>query len=371
MKILGIVTLVSPLGEYGGPVRVAVNQLRELASRGHDVMLVGSHRGYDGEPPTQIEGVPARLFPARTVLPGAGFAGLTSPGLLRGLRRNVSSFDVVHVHAARDLVTLPAARIAQRAGVRTVLQTHGMIDESDNPLAVPVDAALTRKALRDAAAVTYLTPEERSSLETVSRGAAKLVHVTNGVPGATDAITETSGNEVLYLARLAPRKNASLFAEVAADLVGEFPDARFRLVGPDEGSGAEVTRIIEAAGPGDRVRWEGALAPEQTLQRMRSASVYVLPSVNEPYPMSVLEAMSVGLPVVVTNSCGLAGFVAENSAGAVVDATHDAVRQAISALLSDPDAARAAGERGRVAVQKTKSMAAVADQLEELYSPRA
>lgn len=367
MRVLGVVTLVSPLGEYGGPLRVAVNQLRELASRGHEVLLAGSFRGYDGEPPTEIDGVPLRLYRARTVLPGAGFAGLTSPGLLRALRTNVAAFDVVHVHAARDLVTLPAARIAQRAGVRTVLQTHGMIDESDNPLTVPVDAVLTRSALRDAAAVTYLTPEERRSLETVSRGEAALQHLTNGVPMADDIDVEDQSSEVLYLARLAPRKNAAMFARVAADLTSEFPNTRFRLVGPDEGSAAEVTGIIAASGAGDRLCWEGALAPEATLARMRRASVYVLPSVDEPYPMSVLEAMSVGLPVVVTTSCGLAGFVAEHDAGRVVKPTPGAVRAAVASLLTDPDAAREAGVRGKAAVLQSKSMSTVADLLESLY----
>lgn len=377
MKILGVVTLVSPLGEYGGPVRVAVNQLRELAARGHEVVLAGGARGYDGPLPDRIEGLPARLFPVRTVLPGAGFAGLTSPGLLAGLRAHVREFDAVHVHAARDLITLPAARIAQRAGVRTVLQTHGMIDESSNPLAVPLDAVLTRPALRDAAAVTYLTPEERDSLRVVGRGGARLVPLTNGVPipadaeELTDAAADPHGPEVLYLARLAPRKNPVMFARVAVDLAAQFPTARFRLVGPDEGEGSEVTRLIEAAGLRDRLVWEGPLPPEATLERMRSASLYVLPSVDEPYPMSVLEAMSVGLPVVVSTSCGLAPMVAEQRAGTVIDATPEELRAAIAALLDDPAEARAAGRRGRDAVAATRSMRAVAERLESLYTGAA
>lgn len=371
MKILGVVTLVSPDGEYGGPLRVAVNQLSELASRGHDVVLAGGCRGYDSGPPVEIDGVPTRLFPARTFLPGVGFAGLTSPGLLRGLWSHVREFDVVHVHAARDMITLPAARLAQRAGVRTVLQTHGMIDESTNPLADPLDALLTRRVLRDADAVTYLTPEEQRSLEAVSRGGARLVSLTNGVPLADapeEQVKQTGPGEVLYLARLAPRKNPIMFAQVAVELAAEFPGTRFRLVGPDEGTGADVTRIIDSAGIGDQLRWEGALAPEATLTRMKAASVYVLPSIDEPYPMSVLEAMSVGLPVVITRSCGLADFVTEHRAGAVVEPTADALRAAIAALLADPEAARAAGQRGRSAVTQTRSMAAVAERLETLYS---
>lgn len=368
MRILGVVTLVSPHGEYGGPLRVALNQLRELAERGHEVVLAGSHRGYLGAPPTRLDGVPLRLFPARTFLPGAGFAGLTSPRLLRSLRSNVTAFDVVHVHAARDMVTLPAARLAQRSGVRTVLQTHGMIDESDNPLAGPLDAALTRPVLRAASAVTYLTEKERRSLEVVGRGQVNLTPLSNGVPVARQEEPREGVREVLYLARLAPRKNPVMFAEVAAELAAEFPDVRFCIVGPDEGAGAEVERIIASASLGDRLRWEGALAPEKTLTRMRDGSIYVLPSVDEPYPMSVLEAMSVGLPVVITRSCGLAEFVTTHQAGIVVEPSAPALRAAIAALLSDPESARDAGNRGRSAVVETKSMAAIADQLEELYS---
>lgn len=371
MKILGVVTLVSPHGEYGGPLRVAVNQLRELAARGHEVVLAGSCRGYGATPPTEIEGIPTRLFPALTLLPGTGFAGLTSPGLLRGVRSHVREFDVVHVHAARDMVTLPVARLAQRAGVRTVLQTHGMIDESTNPLAGPLDAVITRNALRDADAVTYLTPEERRSLEVVSRGTARLVPLINGVPVAGDpdhGAEQPVQSEVLYLARLAPRKNPVMFAQVASELAAEFPESRFRLVGPDEGVGGDVERIIDAADAGGRIAWEGALAPEKTLKRMQAASVYVLPSVDEPYPMSVLEAMSVGLPVVITNSCGLADFVSEHGAGAVIEPDAVSLRTAVAALLADPEAARSAGRRGREAVMRKRSMGAVGAELEALYS---
>lgn len=367
MRVLGVVTLVSPHGEYGGPLRVAVNQLRELASRRHDVLLAGTHRGYDGTPPTEIDGVPVRLFPARTFMPGVGFAGLTSVSLMRWLRASVDDFDIVHVHAARDMVTLPAARTAQRAGVRTVLQTHGMIDESRNPLAIPLDAAVTRPALRGADAVTYLTEPERRSLEVVARGGVSLSPLSNGVPVAPLDQRAREVVEVLYLARLTPRKNAMMFAQVAADLALQFPDVRFRLVGPDEGSGADVARVIASADLGDRLCWEGPLPPGKTLSRMRHAAIYVLPSVHEPYPMSVLEAMSVGLPVVVTTSCGLAGFVSAHDAGAVIEPSAADLRAAIAALLSDPDAAQRAGARGREAVIEKKSMAAIADRLETLY----
>ena len=366
MKILGIVTLVSPLGEYGGPTRVAINQLAALRAQGHEVVLAGGQRGFGDEVPTQIEGIPARLFPVVNVLPGAGFAGLASPRLWRAVKRHAGEFDVVHVHAARDLVTLPAARLALRSGARVVLQTHGMIDPSSHPLAAPLDAVLTRPVLASAHAVTYLTDVERSALSTVSRDTAPLEELPNGVP-MNEAAQAIRDPHVLYLARLAPRKRPLHFVQAAAQLAEEYPRARFTLLGPDEGEGDAVRTAIAESGFADRIRWEGAVPMADSVTRMQQASIYVLPSVDEPYPMSVLEAMSVGLPIIVTDSCGLASFVDEHDAGAVVDHTLESLVSAMRTFLQDSGQASAAGARGRTAVRDERSMAAIAKRLEALY----
>lgn len=366
MRILSVVTLVTPDGAYGGPVRVAVNQARALRELGHDVTLAAATRGF-AEPPTELDGVPVRLFPARTVLPGTGFAGVSSPGLLRWLATAVKRADVVHVHAARDLVTLPAARIARRAGVPYFLQTHGMIDPSANPLAAPLDALLTRPLLRSAAGVLHLTRLERDQLTQVA-GGLRFHELANGVPLAEGA--EPAGPpEVLYLARLAPRKRPVAFVEAARRVHAAHPDATFALVGPDEGEGPAVRRAVEeATADGVLIAYEGALAPEATLDRLRRATVYVLPSVDEPYPMSVLEALSVARPVVVTETCGLARFVTAHRAGLVVGEGIDPLAAAINSLLADPAEAAASGQRGRTAVRTELSMAAIAAQLAAHYA---
>lgn len=275
MRILSVVTLISPQGEYGGPVRVALNQARELIELGHSVTVCAATRGFD-TPPAQMSGVPLRLFPARQVLPGSGFAGLAAPSLWCGVARHVTEFDVCHIHAARDLVTLPAAAIARARNVPFVLQTHGMIDRSTKPLAVPLDLALTRPVLRGAGRILYLTPVERQGLVEVGGAGLPLVELPNGVPWA-DEHEPPAASEVLYLARLAGRKRPALFAEVAAELSAEFPDASFALVGPDEGEGDNVRRVIAASPAGERLTWRvrsrrralwtGCVAPASTCCR--------------------------------------------------------------------------------------------------------
>lgn len=366
MRILSIVTLVTPDGAYGGPVRVAVNQARALRELGHEVTLAAATRGYP-DPPAELDGVPVRLFPARTLLPGTGFAGLSSPGLLRWLRTAVNRADVVHVHAARDLVTLPAAAIARHAGVPYFLQTHGMIDPSSNPLAGPLDAVLTRPLLRASAGVFHLTELERDQLTAVA-GELPFHPLANGVPAA-EAGEPAAPPEVLYLARLAQRKRPLAFVDAARRVHEAHPNATFALIGPDEGEGPAVGRAVDAAAAaGVPIAYEGALAPDATLDRLRRASVYVLPSVDEPYPMSVLEALSVARPVVVTDTCGLAGFVTAHDAGLVVGTGIDALAGAISELLADPAGAATRGRRGQDGVRAELSMGAIAAELAARYA---
>ncbi|MBO0901690.1 glycosyltransferase [Cellulomonas sp. zg-ZUI199] len=369
MRVLSVVTLFTPDGAYGGPTRVALNQAAALRAAGHDVRLAGGASGYDPLP-DRVDDVAVDLFGVRRLLPGTGFAGLTSPGLRRWARRLLPGVDVVHVHLARDLVTLPVALDARRAGVPYVLQTHGMIDPSDHPLARPLDALATRRVLRDAAAVTHLTTDEAERLTAVAGPGLRLVELVNGVPVQPPRPTPGT-REVLYLARLAPRKRPALFVSAAQRLAATHPDVRFTLVGPDEGEGDAVRALLARDDADGRITWEGPLPLDRTAARVARAAVSVLPSVDEPFPMSVIEAMSAGVPVVVTDTCGLAGRIRRAGAGEVAGPDEQSLVDAVDRLLGDADAARAAGEAGRRLTREELSIDAVRDRLESVYADAA
>jgi hypothetical protein len=158
--------------------------------------------------------------------------------------------------------------------------------------------------------------------------------------------------EVLFAVRMHPRKRPLAFVEMAKALLDAGVDARFTLVGPDEREDA----ALRAALKGDsRISQEGALAPAAIPRRMAAASVFVLPSVREPYPMSVLEAMSVGLPVVVTDDWA-APLVDRTHCGVVTDPEARALAAAVESILADRSLARAMGERSRETVRTELGM---------------
>jgi glycosyltransferase involved in cell wall biosynthesis len=367
MRILQVVTLLSPDGAYGGPARVALNQGAELISRGHDVTVAAATRGYT-QPPTALSGVPLRLFKARTLLPTTSFAGMGAPALTRWFHTESAGFDIVHIHFGRDLVVLPVAIAAHRRRVPYVLQTHGMVIPSRHPLAPPLDAVWTRRVLRDAGAVFYLTERERGQLAEVGRAPLPLVPLGNGVPIYPPAVFNAEPPEVLFAARMHPRKRPLVFVDMAKSVLAKGVDARFSLIGPDEGEGDALRTALARE---SRISWAGALDPDEVPRRMAGATVYVLPSVREPYPMSVLEAMSVGLPVVISDDCGLASFVARTASGIVAEPTVPALTAAVTTLLADPAAAAAMGGRGRAAVQAEHGMKPIGDRLINVYSQLA
>lgn len=373
MKVLHVVTLVTPNGAFGGPTRVAVNLCSALRDQGHDVSIAAGVNGFD-EPPADLGGVPAHLFPARRVVRGLGHAPTYAPALGRWIDEHAAKFDIVHIHLARDLVTLPAAARLHRMGVPFVLQTHGMIAPRSHPLAGPIDRLWTVKLLRSAAMVLHLNSAERLDLCAVGGAGLRLRELRNGVPTPAAAVSDERSSalpEVLFLARLHERKRPEVFAEAALSLLRSGVHARFAIVGPPEGAEAGVDAIIaQARSEGFDEAWirrEPAVTPDRAGERMACASVYVLPAVREPFPMTVLEAMMLGIPVIVCPDNGLAEFVKTHACGAVVEDSPQFLAQAISDLLSDPSGARGMGQRGRSAAQSAFSIAGVGRELEQTY----
>ncbi|KJV03318.1 glycosyltransferase [Rhodococcus sp. PML026] len=367
MRILHIVTLISPGGEYGGPVRVALNQSAELIRRGHTVDIAAGTRGYT-ETPKHKENVPLKLFRVHSVMPTAGFAALAGPGLWAWVFLHAKNYDVIHVHLARDLVVLPAAALACLRGVPVVVQSHGMVTKSDKRTAKPLDALLTRKVLNKASMTLYLTETERADIRKVAGDDVKQTKLTNGIQirHGLDR-PEREPIDVLFLGRLHARKRPTQFVDMAIAILANHGNVRFSIVGPDEGELSQIHRRIESSQMAAHIQIEGPIEPEMVLQRMSKSSIYVLPSVDEPYPMSVIEAQSLGIPAVITKSCGLAELVGRHNSGIVTDESVEELIAAVKRLIEDK-VLRASMSRNAVdMICKEFDIAAVVKRLESVY----
>ncbi|MBU2075891.1 MAG: glycosyltransferase [Actinobacteria bacterium] len=358
-----MLTYVSRDGSYGGPVAVATSQCRSLVDRGHSVTLFA---GWDGAASLHLPGVEVRLHRARK-LPSLGFAGLMAPGLWREVRSRASEFDALHLHFARDLVQLPTG-IFCRNRTPLILQPHGMVMPDERPAARSLDTLLTCRVLSRAETTLALTPTELTGLR--SLGAQNLLSIRNGVALPDSRASWRRPPRILYAARLQERKRPLAFVESAAIVVRKFPEAQFLMVGADEGQARHVHNAIQGFGLADHVTYLGAVAPSEVAQLMSEAQIYVLPSVREPFPMSVLEALSHGLPTIITDQTGISDELRTRGSARVTDGSPQSIAQEIGALLDPVQWSRQA-ECARTDAREHFSVSAVASGLEEVYRHRS
>ncbi|MFD4689381.1 glycosyltransferase [Streptomyces sp. NPDC058463] len=378
MKILHVVTLHTPDHAFGGPTRVAFNLSKVQRANGDDARVMALGDGFpDGELPSHVEGVPVHLFQARHLLPMFEVSGITSAALLRTARRMMRGADLVHVHLMRDLVTLPAALLALATRTPLVVQTHGMIDPTEKKVAQLTDVLGVRKVLREADAVLHLTEMERVDVNAVAAPVplTRTVRLVNGVRPQERKPARDPGRPptVLYLARIQERKRPEDFIAAMPHVLAHHPDARFVLAGPDTGALAGTLALARKLGVTGSLDHVGPLEHDAVLAAGREADVYVLPAIEEPFPVSVLEAMSVGTPVVITRTCGQGPDVSGAGAGRVIDSRvgEDAAnaRKVADAILEllEPEAAEQAGKAAWQLVNDQFTIEAVTATLRRTY----
>ncbi|MEU2759042.1 glycosyltransferase [Streptomyces sp. NPDC007094] len=378
MKILHVVTLHTPDHAFGGPTRVAFNLSKVQRAHGDDARVMALGDGFpDGELPARVEGVPVHLFQARHLLPMFEVSGITSAALLNTARRMMRGADLVHVHLMRDLVTLPAALLALATRTPLVVQTHGMIDPTEKRVAQLTDLLGVRRVLRGADAVLHLTEMERLDVNAVAAPVplTRTVRLVNGVRPQERKPAREPGRPptVLYLARIQERKRPEDFVAAMPHVLARHPDARFVLAGPDTGALAGTLALARELGVAQSLHHVGPLEHDEVLAADREADVYVLPAIEEPFPVSVLEAMSVGTPVVITRTCGQAPDVAGAGSGRVIDSRvgEDAAnaRKVADAILEllEPEAAEQAGKAAWELVNEQFTIEAVTATLRRTY----
>jgi len=367
MKVLHAFTLQSPDNAFGGPIRVALNLGHELKSRGVDVELVGGCRGYKTAP-TDIENIHANLFPVRQIHRSLGFSGLISLKLLSWAWRNVKNYNLVHIHMARDLITLPIGLICQIRRIPFVIQGHGMIDPTQKLAGRILDALFVKRLLKNSAKLLYLTEQESQDFPAVAGELlTNLAFLPNGVPTQAGATPNTSASvkTVSYISRLQARKRPHLFVETASKLIRDGVEYQFKIAGADEGELDRVLEIIKTDGISDKVEYLGSQDHAGVIELLQKTSVLVLPSINEPFPMIVLEAISCAIPVVITDTCGLAPYITRGDAGIVTDGSVDQLADATKLILSNLSKY---STNALTLAQAEFSMSHIGDELLAIYS---
>jgi glycosyltransferase involved in cell wall biosynthesis len=175
-----------------------------------------------------------------------------------------------------------------------------------------------------------------------------------------------SRGAVLSLGRLGRQKGSFDLLQAAARLAPRLGELELRLGGDGE---LEAVRAQAARmGIAGQVQVLGWVSGEGKRRQLALARLFALPSYFEGLPMSVLEAMAAGLPVLATAVGGIPEAVADGVEGFLVEPGDiDALAARLAQLLQDDALARRMGEAARRKVESTFCSDAVLPRVERLY----
>lgn len=386
MKILQVVDYFKPFWERGGTVRVPYEIALKLIERGHVITVYANGERADSpvrvtqNRPVFVDGMTvyyfkslSKRFTAKTNIDLPYLAPFV-------VRRHLRAFDIVHIHTYRRMLAVPVWHYARRFRVPYIVQAHGSLSTYflKGRQKRLFDRLWGLKILRDAARVIALTADEAAQYRAMGVPEDRIEIIPGGIDfsafenlppkGTFRAAYGIGENErmVLYLGRLHRIKGLDLLVNAFAGLCREVAGVRLVMVGGDDGYLQTLEQMVKDFGIGDRVTFTGFLDGEIKLAAYRDADVYVLPSIYECFPTTVLEACACGTPVIVTDVCQMAPQIADR-VGLVVPGQAEALRRALVTILSDdPMRARMARNARRTA-EDLYSMSRYVERIESVY----
>jgi glycosyltransferase involved in cell wall biosynthesis len=358
LRILKVVQFYYPFLEKGGPVVKVRALARTLAKRGHSVTVLtadwglSSQNGHALRPVRSDWGWRAHEDGVETVYLSslARYRALTlNPRVIRFCRSSLKGFDVVHFYGLYDLLGPAVSFYCRRESLPYVIEPMGMYR--------PIDRAFRRKTLwhrsvgnafcQGSKLFVATADLERQTLVEDGIPSEKIVVRYNGVdPDLADAAKTARGQFrqkwaipageplILFLSRLIPRKGADILID--AFLRACPTSGRLVIAGPDGEPGyrASLETRAKNSDAGERVIFTGPLYDNDKAAALADADLFVLPSRYENFANVAAEAMVCGVPVIVSDACGISSLV-DGKAGLVIPPRTEAITAALQELLCD------------------------------------
>ncbi len=356
MKIVHVIYSM----EMGGAESLVAQLSRVQRAAGHDVSIFAqTNVGALGEV-LQTEGFQVDVL-------GTGNPVRTLPTYLRAFQQLRP--EVVHCHNAAP--TLQAALAARLAGATSIVSTrHSLVAPPYNLREERLYGAVSRLCdhvvgICDATCAN-LRRAPWSDPRRISRVYNGIVPLT---PVPAPDRPPKSGFTLLFVGRLAPVKNLSTLIRATAIAARDLPDLHLWIVGDGHERQSLEHLARDVAPPGTVTFWG---EQHQVAPFYSAADVFTMSSTSEGLPVSLLQAMSIGLPALVTDVGGMAEVVRNTGAGLRTPVGDpDSMSPEILRLARDPHLRQTLGNAGKSAFAQHFTLSQMAETYMRLYRSRA
>ncbi len=366
----------------GGIGTYTRNLAHALAALGHAVHVLtpGDARSTVEDGPVSVHLCRDDYFPvADRLVPGAGASYRVGTAMARLVERH--GLDIVEFPNWGGVGLWYAARRPAPLVVRlhTSAAETNLIDGVASRRVAAWDVRRERWLSRSAdALVTHSDAHRRQMAAELGIDAARIALIPHGIP--LGHVFERPRNEtgeltVVSLGRMEKRKGTLDLFKAAPAVLRAVPEARFVLIGADRPhcpGGRTHARYLEDEFPPEvrsRIRLAGRLPDDEVDRLLRSADLFVAPSLYESFGLIFVEAMRWGTPVVGTRVGGIPEIVEDGVSGLLVSpGDPDGLAAALIALLRDEGRRCRIGAAGRRRVEAEFSAGRMAERAVAFYS---
>ncbi|WP_281063400.1 glycosyltransferase [Methanobacterium aggregans] len=172
---------------------------------------------------------------------------------------------------------------------------------------------------------------------------------------------------ILYLGRINRIKGLDLLLESFSEISKDLDDVKLVIIGPNDGFLDQLKKIVKNLKLADKVMFPGPLYKENKLEAYIDADIYVLPSIYETFPNTVIESCACETPVILTEGCGISDLI-RNDVGYVVKFDKNSLKDALLTILENDELRKNLSKKCSNFVQVNFNLDKTMNKLEEIYT---
>jgi glycosyltransferase involved in cell wall biosynthesis len=296
-----------------------------------------------------------------------------SSGLSDALHRTASSADVIHNHGLWLMPNVEAGWAAARARKPLVVSPRGMLAPAALAFSRLKKRAFWRllqgPAIRGAACLHATSEQEYQEIRAFGLNNPVAI-IPNGIdlPELTGhSASNPADRVVLSLGRIHPKKGLDRLLRAWARIEAGHPGWRLRIMGPGEVGHDDELRALAAVLGLARASIEGPVYGEAKFAAYRASDLFVLPTLNENFGLTVAEALASGTPAIATKGAPWSGLEAQGC-GWWIDHGVEPLAAAMAHAMAMPrEALQAMGAKGRTWMARDFSWDRVARETVAVY----
>ncbi|MEO1257498.1 MAG: glycosyltransferase [Bacteroidota bacterium] len=369
-KILHIIPTYKPAYVYGGPIVSVSNLCEAQAKAGHQVTMITTTANGEKEldvavgKPVMVDGV-AVTYHARWTKDHSQF----SPGLLIQLWRDCKKYEVVHIHSWWNISVVLSVFICWLRGVRPILSLRGMLSgfSFDKKHSAPkkIFHRFVGRPLLKTVKLHFTAEAEKMNSPELGADGFILPNIVNLANGQVFEKNQNDVFTLVTLSRLHPVKNLESLFQAVAKLPFEY---KIKIIG--DGEKAYVNSLKELAADlqiDHKITWLGSLYGTEKFACIHNADLFVLPSFTENFANSVIEVLSVGTPVLVSEKAGVAEYIQKNKLGWVCSTDADSIAAAINNVQAEQEKLNKIRQMAPAFIKKDFSPISIAEKYVKAY----